>query len=363
MHALYRKVFAALICMLPPLAHAQSMPLLFPEKDWFSANPADLGWSAQKLSEIGQYLQSVPQGSALIIDRGRLVAAWGDVAKRVKLSSVRKSLVTALYGTYVAEGRIDLSKTIEQLGINDVPPLTPAERQATLRDVLKARSGIYRPFVAGTPAMRADMPARGSHPPGTFWYYNNWDFNVAGAILEQQVKVGLGDAFRDRIATPLQMQDFRSEDVYYVNAAPGTPTNETSIHPAYQFRMSARDLARVGYLFLRGGNWAGTNVLSEEWVRESTTSYSTARNGGYGYYWWVNSFPGVTEPHYNAQGALGKYLVVFPAKDLVVVYVNYADYPDDSTLVPEAELRKLRGMPTAMMGKLLQLVLEAKRPQ
>ncbi len=361
MKAILKAGFAALFCSLLLAAHAQSPTPVYPEANWARGDPGALGWSTQKLSEIGQFLQTVPQGTTLIIDRGHVVAEWGDTSKRVKLSSVRKSLVSALYGTYVGEGRIDLSKTMEQLGVNDVPPLTPAERQASLVDVLKSRSGIYRAFVAGTPAMRADMPARGSHPPGTFWYYNNWDFNVAGAILEQQIQVSIGTAFRDRIAVPLQMQDFRAEDVYYVNAAPGTPAEATSMHPAYQFRMSARDLARVGYLFLRNGSWNGKTIVPGSWVRESTTSYSSARSGGYGYYWWVNAFSALREPNYNAQGALGKYLVVFPTKELVVVYVNHTDYPDDSTLVPEDELKKLRGLPPAQMQKLLQLVLEAKQ--
>ncbi|MFM0374897.1 hypothetical protein [Paraburkholderia aspalathi] len=53
----------------------------------------------------------------MIVDKGQVVAQWGDVTKRVKLSSMRKSLVSALYGIYVQEGRVDLSKTLEQLNI------------------------------------------------------------------------------------------------------------------------------------------------------------------------------------------------------------------------------------------------------
>jgi len=361
MDTLKNAVLAALISAVAFTAHAQSRTILYPDETWSRDDPRGVGWSTQKLTEIGQYLQTVPQGSLMIVDKGHVVAEWGDVAKRVKLSSARKSLVSALYGIYVQEGRIDLSKTIEQLGINDLPPLTSAERQAILLDVLKARSGIYRAFVGGTPAMRAQMPARGSHAPGTFWYYNNWDFNVVGTIFEQQVGLGLGTAFHDRIARPLQMQDFRAEDVYYVTTAADKPVDETSIHRAYQFRMSTRDLARFGYLFLRRGSWKGTNIIPTAWVRESTTSYSDAGGGsGYGYFWWINDWPGVSEPHYTAKGALGKNLVIFPSKELVVVYMNHTDYPDDSTSVPEAELRRLPNMGRAQMVKLLQLILEAK---
>jgi hypothetical protein len=67
----------------------------------------------------------------------------------------------------------------------------------------------------------------------------------------------------------------------------------------------------------------------------------------------------VSEPHYTAKGALGKNLVIFPGKGIVVVYLNYTDYPDDSTSVSETELRKLPNMQQAQMAKLLQLILEA----
>jgi CubicO group peptidase (beta-lactamase class C family) len=208
--------------------------------------------------------------------------------------------------------------------------------------------------------MRAEMPARGSHAPGTFWYYNNWDFNVAGAILEKQAEITIGKAFHHRIAIPLQMQDFRPGDVYYVAATPGTPPEDTSIYPAYQFQMSARDVARFGHLFLCGGTWNDIEVIPASWVRDSTTPYShVGDGGGYGYLWWINDWPDVPEPHYTAKGTLGKNLVIFPAKGIVVVYLNYTEYPDFPESVPDAELEALPTMKKAQMAGLLNLILAA----
>ena len=67
----------------------------------------------------------------MVVDRGRLVAQWGDSGKRVKISSVRKSFVSALYGIYVQEGRIGLDKTLAELGIDDDPALTEVENSAS----------------------------------------------------------------------------------------------------------------------------------------------------------------------------------------------------------------------------------------
>jgi CubicO group peptidase (beta-lactamase class C family) len=173
----------------------------------------------------------------------------------VKVSSVRKSFLSALYGPHV------------RAGIDDEPPLTAAEKTATLRMVLQARSGVYHPYVGGLLADREAMPARGSHPPGSFWYYNNWDFNVLGTVFEQQLRVKIGTEFRDRIATPIQMEGFRLEDMYYFGGTPQTAVVEQSLHPPYHFRMTARDMARFGYLFLRGGAWSGRQLVPADWWR------------------------------------------------------------------------------------------------
>lgn len=63
-----------------------------------------------------------------------------------------------------------------------------------------------------TEGMKARRPARGSHRPGTFWYYNNWDFNALGTIFEQASGTHIYTEFKRRIAEPLQMQDYGITD-------------------------------------------------------------------------------------------------------------------------------------------------------
>src|ERR1700692_3070687 len=180
---------AAAATALPQLASAQPTTqvkmgdFVFPKSRWENASPSEVGWSPQKLEEARQFFQALPASSMIVVDRGRVVVEWGDPAKRIKLSSVRKSILSALYGNYVRDGRIDLNATIEQLGLNDDPPLADEERHATLRMLFQSRSGVYHSFVGGKPDMRATSPPRGSHPPGTFWHYNNWDFNALGTAF------------------------------------------------------------------------------------------------------------------------------------------------------------------------------------
>jgi CubicO group peptidase (beta-lactamase class C family) len=189
---------------------------VFPGAQWEAASPADLGWSIRGLAEAYQAFAALTPASMVVIDRGRVIVAWGDSARRVKLSSIRKSILNALYGAPVHDGRVGLDDTLQELEIDDDPPLTRGERQATLRMLLQARSGVYHSYVGGTAHMRELMPEREAHLPDDFWYYNNCDFNVLGGIYERKLNKKIGEAFQAEIAAPTQMQDFRTDDMYYL---------------------------------------------------------------------------------------------------------------------------------------------------
>ena len=220
----------------------------YPGEKWQRASsPEELGWSSEKLKRARKYSEAIGSSAVMVIVNGLILDQWGQTTRRFRCHSIRKSFLSALYGIHVKEGRIHLSKTLHDLGIDDVEPsLTPLEKQATIADLLKARSGVYHLALYESPSMAAQRPRRGSHPPGAFWYYNNWDFNALGTIFEQETRTRIFEEFKKRVAEPLQMQDFRVKDGSYFRGP-------KSIHPAYPFRMSARDLARFGLLFLRGG--------------------------------------------------------------------------------------------------------------
>ncbi len=194
----------------------------FPGRNWkYIARREQTCWSAKKLAIAKQYAESLHDSSVVIEQGGRLVAEWGNPAKKITTFSVRKSLLSALYGIYSAEGVIDINETLVQAGVDDQPsPLTQDERKARIVDLLRARSGVYHAVDFETDYQRKTRPARGSHAPGSFWFYNNWDFNALGTIFEKKTGLNIGDAFYQRIAKPIGMQDFKPSDVYYVGAGP-----------------------------------------------------------------------------------------------------------------------------------------------
>ncbi|QGZ58788.1 serine hydrolase domain-containing protein [Paraburkholderia acidiphila] len=294
----------------------------FPGAEWPVAAPALEGFSPEALDRAVSYAKQAGSTSGMVIHNGQVVAQWGDVSRKSNLHSARKSFMSALIGIAVARGQLQLDDTLAQLDIDDnEPSLSPAEKQATVRMLLQARSGIYHPTVYETTGMEAAKPPRYSHSPGTFWYYNNWDFNTVGAIYEHATGEDIFASLGSEIAAPIGMQDYRKSDGHYVSGGHATR------YPAYPLNMSARDLARFALLYLHDGRWRDRQIIPAQWVAESTRSYSDTPTGGYGYMWWTSvpaSGPrgpkaALLRPAYWADGYRGQYAIVVPSLDLVIV--------------------------------------------
>lgn len=290
----------------------------YPAKTWEMHSRT--GWSEQKLKAVRDFMAQEKTAAVMIVQAGKVVDQWGDVSARIQARSVRKSFINALFGIHTATGLIDLGKTLEELGIQDNPPeLSGWERQATILDLLRSRSGIFHLVARELPIMAAQRPPRGSQLPGAYFYYNNWDFNVLGAILEKIMGKSVFEDFETHIARPIGMEDYRVADGSYE----GGPQSK---FPYYMFRVSARDMARFGYLYLRQGRWNGKQILPANWVTRSTTPYSTVSDNdspfaGYGLLWWT------TDWGYSAVGADGHFIAVVPSKDLVIVHRVMFDPP------------------------------------
>lgn len=269
---------------------------------------------AQAVQSLPDYLDAVRPIALLVLREGRVVASHGDATRKVSVASVRKSLLGALYGIAVAEGRIDLSDTLDVLGIDDLAPaLTPAEKQATVGDLLASRSGIYHVAASETRQMKRTRPERGSHPPGSFWFYNNWDFNALGTIYRERTGEEIFESFARRIAGPIGMQDFSTADGRYL-------VDPASRHPAYVFSLTTRDMLRFGELVLAEGRWQGREIVPASWLARSLSPHSRTQRGdlGYGYLWWVLD-PAEFGPGAGfAAGFGGQYIAVVPRHRLVV---------------------------------------------
>ena len=130
-----------------------------------SFRPAS-GWSANALADAREWANGAGATAVIVLDNGQVVAEWGDTSLVSDIHSVRKSIVSVLYGIAIERGLIDRSATLDKLGIDDVPPLADRERLASIDHILASTSGIYHASVRDED--EAGRPERGLHSQASF---------------------------------------------------------------------------------------------------------------------------------------------------------------------------------------------------
>lgn len=318
----------ATFALLVPAGAQTPGGVVFPGATWEYVGRSDLagyGWSADVLRKTTEYIRDQSNTTGLVVvDRGRVVYQYGDIEELSYIASARKSVLAMLYGYWVEKGVIKLDATLNDLGMDDIGGLLPAEKQATVEHLITARSGVYHPASYSGDDL-AKAPSRGSQNPGSYMLYSNWDFNAAGHVFEQLTGRDIYDEIQAQLAIPLQFEDWDRKAQH----KEGDLT--VSKYPAYPIWLSTRDMARIGHLMLHEGMWNGKPVISRDWARRIVSVVTPLqqmnpierRDGylGYGYMWWVWDGPSAVGPFkgaYTARGAVGQWITALPSQQLVV---------------------------------------------
>lgn len=283
-----------------------------------------LGWNAGRLDDVFNHAATLSTDSFMIVTKDQVVGAFGDLKEPYRTHSIRKSFLSALVGRHVGSGprQIPLEATLQQLAIDDTPgPLTALQKQAKVLHLLKSMSGINHPAAAAGGLVADNQRRLGSaqNEPGTVWAYSNWDYNTLTTIFETRTGLKIGEAFQNEIARPTEMEDYTAAAVSYISAP------NLSRHKAAAFRMSARDLAKFGQLYLNRGKTKDQQVIPASWVDRATTDFSkTGRDDlrwGHGYLWWIPSPKmGLPKGSFWAWGLGNQAIFVIPAWDTVIVH-------------------------------------------
>lgn len=290
-----------------------------------AAETERLGWDPGRLDAVFAYATGLGTDTLMLVTDGTVVATLGDASRPYDGHSMRKAILSALVGQHIGPGpqQIPLDATLADLGVDDAPtPLTPLNRQATVLDLLRSVSGINHPAAAEIPFMTRDRDRRlgdRDNEPGKIWVYNNWDYNALTSIFETRTGKRIADAFAEGIAERTGMLDYTTDSVRYI-AAP-----ELSQHRAAMFRMSGRDLARFGQLYLDRGALDGVQIVPTAWgdrvTADSVLTFVQGLRNRHGYLWWIPD-PGLGLPDgtFWASGFGSQAVFVIPAWRTVVVH-------------------------------------------
>ena len=281
----------------------------WPGADWDEGAPEDHGLDPDVLEELREYAfrdAHATQGVVVIKD-GVLVAEWyadgTDASTPTTSWSAAKSVTSALIGAGIRDGLVDLDQSVGDF----VPEWSEGGNEViTVRHLLEMRSGLpenttlqYGVYAAED-ALAYSLDRELVREPGTQWSYVNEDSQILGEVIHQAFGKPSVDVAQEQIFGPIGM------DAIWWTDGDNNALTYCCIDS------TARDMARFGLLYSRGGEWDGQQLIPADYVDLSTSG--VAYYGYYGLHWWV-----FDEDLFAAIGLHGQYIYVWPTEDMVVV--------------------------------------------
>ena len=276
------------------------------------------------LKNIDDY--EYPANSVIIVNQGTIVREiyYNDFSYSTQFNtySVTKSFTSALVGIAIDQGIIG---SVDDPVVSYFPNATfdhdsPEKQSVTIRHVLTMTSGFdygedptLVPPVEGSVATHV-LNSPVTREPGTTWVYDSQAPSILTRIIEIQSNMSLIDFANEYLFDSLGIQE----------VSWGTDDSGLA-YGGFSLYLTSREMAKFGQLFLQEGMWNDEEIISKEWVRESTLDhmpddvhfvYSVKPSGGYGYLWWTY------DGFYTASGLHGQRIIVNPISEYVVVFTS-----------------------------------------
>jgi CubicO group peptidase (beta-lactamase class C family) len=324
---------SALLGVLP--ATAQEKPQPWPTKEWATSSPEEQGMSSERLARLVEFGGSNNMDSLLVTRHGRIVleATYAPFRPELKhrINSATKAVISTLVGMAMRDGRLDSTdrRVMEFFADRTIANLDERKKAITIRHLLDMTSGIeWTEGLDGIPhsffAMERspdwqqfvlDRPM--STAPGERFYYDSGNSHLLSAILTKVTGKSALDYARETLFGPLGIND-----VLWRGDPQGISGGGAGLY------MHPRDMAKIGYLYLRGGVWEGKQILPASWiegVRKADVDMRErwAQELRYGGQFWV--MPG--RDAYLAVGYDRQLVVVMPKLDIVAVMTGSARFP------------------------------------
>jgi len=332
------------------------------------------GMDPDKLPPARAWNAQFPVASAVvIIRRGYLVAEWYENGARpdttFNIYSCTKSFTGTAYGILFDDsilfegGRREKPRSGQAVDLDSpayayIPaghPLTdPRKERILFRHLLSMTSGIpgesigiygiptasgINPFEAalGRYAIKGREVATDlwastlAAEPGSRWDYSDPAFSHLSLAFRHITGRELSQFMQERVFDPIGIEGLTWDLLGIDDGRIGQHSN-----PCGSIHVSARELARFGYLMARRGAWAGRQLVAPWWLELCTRS-SQAIQPAYGLTWWVNTHGGWPDVPHDAFAAMGfntNLCCVIPSLDLIALRIGLG--PTESTEVAAA---------------------------
>ena len=344
-----------------------------PGAEWDVAEPEEAGFDRSRLSHAGQWQANDADGqpyAVLIVRRGRIVAEWNfrtDPLEPARMASASKSLFSSVLGIAVEEGVIKSTddRVVDYYPeLMDVPPgrgpkdgrhAFPENEGITFRQLIGNTSGYMKP----------------GELPGKVFNYQSWGMGVLTHAVASAYSLyktsnperggGFGTLTEWKLRRPIGGSWTWQFDHPQLHA-----TANLSVFGYFTiYEMTPRDMARVGLLWQRGGEWRGAQVIPRTWLEEATrvsdmiTDNEPRERHVYGLGFWCNDtgvlWPALPRDSFAAVGAGRRLIWVCPSLDLVVVQ-SPGSYPQSGVADSPEGLSDLHFMQESL-GRIVDAIV------
>jgi CubicO group peptidase (beta-lactamase class C family) len=352
-----------LVAALVVAPAAQQSTYFPPKGEWAKKNPAELGLDPVKLKEavdfaltresrremdfsdqeriFGSLLGSVPniraKTNGVVIYKGYVVAEFGDTTWADPTYSVAKSMLATVAGLAVGDGLITSLDAPVGATVKDGGYDSPRNAQITWKHHLQQTSewegnmwGKQDNFIGKEAFGEGEMKPREQKKPGSHYEYNDVRINRFALSLLRTFNKPVPDVFREQVMDVIGASNTWRWIPYHNSFVEVNGRKMASVSGGTRWGggvwINSYDMARFGYLWLRGGKWGDKQILPPAFVKEALTSGGAANSpgNGYGYLWWLNTtgkaLVGLPANAFSANGAGSNTITVSPDHDLVVVW-------------------------------------------
>ncbi|MHA2380653.1 MAG: serine hydrolase domain-containing protein [Candidatus Thorarchaeota archaeon] len=317
----------------------------WPTEGWRVSSPYQQVMSEPRLNSMLEYIaaQDYSIDSVVIVRHGYIVLEEylnpeHDVTTRHEIYSCTKSFISALVGAAIEEGLVagveqkvlsffpnrtfdNMDSRKENITLEDMLTMTPGLEWHELDIPYSSPDNSFRLMYSTSDWVQYVLDRPMAQDPGEVWNYNSGASHILSVILQNLSSSSPADYIdwvTSHIYNPLGIGGLTWYDDPQGNYFGGSG-----------MRLTPREMAKFGYLFLNNGSWDGEQIIPEAWVEVSTSSQAERSSSThYGYQWWV--FPDIGM--YAAHGYGGQNIIVVPEYDMVVVFTS--SLPEDQWPFP-----------------------------
>lgn len=301
---------------------------VWPTHGWQTASPEAEGLDSQVLAAALDTIRArhIPVNSVLIERHGKIVLdAYFNPYTEDELHnvfSVTKSVTSTLVGIAMADGKLNrLDVSVEGLLPDVKADGDPRKEHITLANLLSMTSGLdcsdangrnYLQQMEGSRHWANFALARPeTAEPGSTFNYCAGNMHLVSAVLTRATGESAADYAREKLFAPLGIDD-----------ASWPKDGDGIAHGFADLKLSPRDMAKLGYLWLHRGQWEGKQVVPASYLADAFTAHANVEpNVQYGYGMWIYPEHGHAggPADVEANGAGGQRIAVVPSQDMVEV--------------------------------------------